>query len=83
MLCRDIEPNVQDLIPVIAPQFITGPLTAAHKFSKVSLLKAYNAIDTYHILCLPEAYLNHYTLFDNANLRMPWYKLIKDSTALK
>ena len=65
MLCGDIESN-------------PGPRTnssqsfsichwnlnsiAAHNFSKNPLLRAYNAIHNYDIICLSETYLNHDTL---------------------
>ena len=50
---------------------------AAHNFSKISLLKAYNAIHTFDIICLSETYLNHDTLSDNDNLKIPGYELIR------
>ena len=50
---------------------------AAHNFSKISLLKAYNAIHTYDIICLSETCLNHDTLSDNDNLKIPGYELIR------
>ena len=50
---------------------------AAHNFSKISLLKAYNAIHTYDIICLSETYLNHDALSDNDNSKIPRYKLIR------
>ena len=46
---------------------------AAHNFSNICLLKAYNAIHTYDIIRLSETYLNH----DNDNLRIPGYELIR------
>ena len=48
----------------------------AHNFSKISLLKAYNAIHTYDIICLSETYLNHDILSDNDNLKIQGYELI-------
>ena len=44
---------------------------AAHNCSKIFLLKAYNAIHTY------DTYLNHDTLSDNDNMRLPGYELIR------
>ena len=50
---------------------------AARNIFKISLLKAYYAIHTYDIICLSETYLNHAKLFDNGNLWIPSYKLIR------
>ena len=49
----------------------------ARNFSKISLLKVYNAIHTYDIICLSETYLNHDTLSENDNLKIPGYALIR------
>ena len=51
--------------------------TAAYNFSKIYLLKAYNAIHTYDIICLSETHLKHDTLSDNDNLMIPGYELIR------
>ena len=50
---------------------------AVHNFSKISLLKAYSAVHAIDIICQSETYLNHDTLFDNDNLRITGYKLIR------
>ena len=42
---------------------------AAYNFSKISLLRVYNAIHNYDIICLSETYLNHDTLSKNDNWR--------------
>ena len=49
----------------------------AHIFSRISLLRAYNAIHNYDKICLWETYLNHDTLSDNDNLKIPGYELIR------
>ena len=49
----------------------------AHNFSKISLLRAYNAIHNYDIICLSETYLNHDTSSDSDNLKIPGYELIR------
>ena len=67
MLCRDIELNRSKV------QF-RGKLL--HNFSKISLLRAYNAIHNCDIICLSENYLNHDTFSDNDNLKILDYKLI-------
>ena len=43
----------------------------AHNFSKVSVLKAYNAKYTYDLISPSETYLNHNTLSDGDNLQIP------------
>ena len=50
---------------------------AVHNFSKSFLLKAYNAVHTYDIICLSETYLNHDTLFHDDNLQITGYKLVR------
>ena len=50
---------------------------AAHNFSKISLLRAYNAIHHYDLICLSETDLNHDTLPNNDNLKIPGYELIR------
>ena len=52
--------------------------TVALNFSaKVSLLKVYNVMHTYGIICPSEAYLNHHKLIGDYNLEIPGYELIK------
>ena len=80
MLCGDINSNPD-------PRFNSGQSfsichwnlnsIAVHNFYKIYLLKAYNAIHTYDIICLSETYLNHDTLSDNDNLKIPGYELIR------
>ena len=50
---------------------------ATHNFSKIFLLRAYNAIHNYDIICLSETYLNHDILSDSGNLKIPGYELIR------
>ena len=71
--------QVQGIIPVKASQFATGISMAltAHNFSKISLLRAYNAIHNYNAICLSETYLNHATLSENYNLKILGYELIR------
>ena len=80
MLCGNIESN-PDPRPNSGQSFSICHWNlnsiAAHNFSKISLLKAYNAIHTYDIICLSETYLNHGTLSDNDNLWIPGYELIR------
>ena len=51
--------------------------TAAHNFPQIFLLKAYNTIHTYDIICLSETYFNCDTLFNDDNLRISRYELIR------
>ena len=80
MLCRDIEsnpgprPNSGQSFSICHWNLNSIP---AHNFSEISLLKAYNAIHTYYLICLSETYLNHDTLSDNDNLKIPGYELIR------
>ena len=50
---------------------------AAHNLSKIYLLKVYNVIYTYNIICLSEVYLHHDTFFNDDNLRIAGFKLIR------
>ena len=83
MLCRDIESNLGPG-PNSGQSFSIYHWNlnsiAAHNFSKIYLLKAYNAIHTYDIICLSETYLNHDTLSNNDNLKIPGYELVRDDT---
>ena len=80
MLCGDIESNPGPR-PNSGQSFSSCHWNlnkiAAHNFSKIPLLKAYNAIHTYDIICLSETYLNHDTLSNNDNLKIPGYELIR------
>ena len=80
MLCGDVESNPDPRVNFGLNFSIChwNPSSiAAHNFSKISLLKANNAIHTYDIICLSETYPNHDTLSDNDNLKIPGYKLIR------
>ena len=80
MLCGDIESNP-------GPRANSGQSfshchcnlnsIATHDFSKISLLKTYNAIHNYDVICLSKTYLNHNTLSDNDNLMIAGYELIR------
>ena len=80
MVCGDIEsnpgprPNSSQSLSVCHWNLNN---IVVHNFSKISLLKAFNAVHTYDIICPSETYLNHDTLFNNNNLRIPGYKLIR------
>ena len=80
MLCGDIEsnpgprPNSGQSFSIC--HWNLNSITA-HNFSKISLLRAYNAIHNYNAICLSETYLNHGTLSKNDNLKIPGYELIR------
>ena len=80
MLCGDIESNPGPR-PNSGQSFSICHWNlnsiAAHNFSKISLLRAYNAIHNYDIIYLSETYLNHDTLSDSDNLKIPGYELIR------
>ena len=65
MFCEDIESNPGPR-PSSGQSFSVCHWNlnsiAAHNFSNISLLRAYNAIHNYDIICLSETYLNHDTL---------------------
>ena len=65
MLCGDIESNPGPR-PNSSQSFSICHWNLnsikAHNFSKISLLRAYNGIHNYDIICLSETYLNHDTL---------------------
>ena len=75
MLCGDIEsnpgprPNSGQSFPICHWNLNS---IAAHKFSKISLLKAYSAIHNYDIICLLT--MTHYS---DDNLRIPGCELIR------
>ena len=79
MLCGDIELNWIQINSSQSFSICHWNLNsiAAHNFSKVSLLSVYNKIHNYDIICLSETYLNHNTLFNNDNLKILGYELIR------
>ena len=49
----------------------------AHNFAKVNLLQAHNAIHDFDMICLSESYLDSSVSFDNDNLYIKDYKLVR------
>ena len=49
---------------------------AAHNFAKLVLLKAYNSIHKFDIICLSETYLDPSVLPDDSNLEIPGHNLV-------
>ena len=50
---------------------------AAHDFSKLSLLEAYNTHHMYDIICLSETYLDSSVPYDDPRLNLSGYKLVR------
>ena len=52
-------------------------IIAAHDFSKLFLLEAYNAHHMYDIICLSETYLDSSVPYDEPRLNLSGYKLVR------
>ena len=50
---------------------------AAHDFSKLSLLEAYNTHHMYDIICLSKTYLDSSVPYDDPRLNLSGYKLVR------
>ena len=50
---------------------------AAHNYLKVSLLRAYVAIEKFDVVCLSETYLDSSNLSDDDNFYLPGYNLVR------
>ena len=50
---------------------------AAHKFAKLVLLKAFNSIHKFDIICLSETYLDSSILHNDSNLEIPGYNSVR------
>ena len=50
---------------------------AAHSFVKLVLLKAYNSVHKFDIICLSESCLDSNILLDDSNLKIPSYNLVR------
>ena len=48
----------------------------AHEYSKVFLLKAYNSVQKFDIICFSETSLDSAVPHDDDNLVIPWYSLV-------
>lgn len=49
----------------------------SHKFLKVNLLTAYNALHNFDIICISETFLNSETLQNDNNLDIPGYNMFR------
>ena len=50
---------------------------ATHNYLKVSLLRAYVAIEKFDVVCLSETYLDSSNLSDDDNFYLPGYNLVR------
>ena len=50
---------------------------AAHNYLKVSLLRAYVAIEKFDVVCLSETYLDSSNQSDDDNFYLPGYNLVR------
>ena len=50
---------------------------AAHNFAKLVLLKAFNSIHKFDIICLSETYLDSSILHNDSNLEIPGYNSVR------
>ena len=50
---------------------------SAHNFAKLQLLKVYLAVHRFDIVCLSETYLNSRFPFDDGNLEIPCYIMVR------
>ena len=49
----------------------------ANNFAKLVLLKAYNSIHKFYVICLLEAYFDSNILLDDSNLEIPGYNAVR------
>ena len=52
---------------------------AAHNFVKLVLIKAYNSVHKFDIICSLETYLNSNILPDDSNFKIPGYNLVRSN----
>ena len=52
---------------------------AAHNFAKLVLLKAYNSVHKFDIICLLQTYRDSNILPDDSNLEIPGYNLVRSN----
>ena len=55
---------------------------AAHGFLKLVLLKKYNLIHKFDIICLSETYLDSNILHDDSNLEIPGYNVVRSDVLI-
>ena len=80
LLCGDVEINPgpkQNTAKKITICHWNLNSIAAHNFAKLVLLKAYNSVHKFDIICLSETYLDSNILPDDSNLKIPGYNLVR------
>ena len=80
LLCGDVELNPglkQNTAKKITICHWNLNSIAAHNFVKLVLLKAYNSVYKFDIICLSEKHLNSNIFPDDSNLKIPGYNLVR------
>ena len=80
LLCGHVEPNPrpkQNTAKKFTICLWNLNSIAAHNFAKLVLLKAYNSVHKFDIICLSETYLDSNILLDDSNLKIPGYNLVR------
>ena len=80
LLCGDVELNLepnQNTVKNLSICHWNLNSIAANNFAKLVLLKAYNLIHKFDIICLSETYLDSSILDDDSNLEIPGYYLVR------
>ena len=80
LLCGDVELNLgsnQNTAKKLSIWHWNLNSIAVHNFVKLVLLKAYNSIYKFDIICLSETYLDSSILHNDSNLEIPGYNLVR------
>ena len=80
LLCGDVELNLgsnQNTAKKLSIWHWNLNSIALHNFVKLVLLKAYNSIYKFDIICLWETYLDSSVLHNDSNLEVAGYKLVR------
>ena len=79
MLCGDIEsnPGPTPMSQNLSVCYWNLNGIAAHNYTKLSQLLAYNAVYNYDVICLGETFLDSSYLNDDQLLKLPGYQLIR------
>ena len=82
LLCGDVELNPgpnQNTAKRLSTCYWNLNSIAAHNFAKLVLLKAFNLIPKFDIICLSETYLDSSILHNDGNLEIPGYNLVRSN----
>ena len=80
LLCGDVELNPgpnQNTAKKLSICHWNLNSIAAHNFAKLVLLKAFNSIHKFDIICLSETYLDSSILHNDSNSEIPGYDLVR------